>query len=74
MLRSDLPLKEELKKVLGEEDWQRKQKVWSAYSLIKDDPVWGGSEKFNPANDDFYIKFMRSLNESFWERNFDKKQ
>ena len=74
VLKSDLPLKEELKKVLGATPHERYQKVWSSYSLIKDDPVWGGSEKFNPANDDFYIKFMRSLNESFWERNFDKKQ
>lgn len=70
VLKSDLPLKEELKKVLGETPKVRYQKVWESYSLVKDYPIWGGSEEFNPANDDFYRRLLMSLNDSFWERKF----
>ena len=68
VLKSDLPLKEELKKVLGATEKQRFAKVWASYSLSKNKPLWGGTEKFNPANDQFYKQLLNSLNESFWER------
>ena len=61
-------LKEELKKVLGATEKQRFAKVWASYSLSKNKPLWGGTEKFNPANDQFYKQLLNSLNESFWER------
>ena len=72
VLKSDLPLKEELKKVLGPTPKERYDKVWRAYSLAKNKPLWGGTEKFNPANDQFYKQLLSSLNESFWERKLGK--
>ena len=68
MLKSDLPLKEELKKVLGITPQARNQKVWMAYSLVKDYPIWGGSEEFNLEGDKFYRELLEYLNTSFWER------
>ncbi len=68
VLKSDLPLREELKKVLGTTPQERYQKVWASYSLVKDYPIWGGGEEFNPANDQFFRELLNSLNESFWDR------
>ena len=68
VLKSDLPLREELKKVLGTTAQERYQKVWASYSLVKDYPIWGGGEEFNPANDQFFRELLNSLNESFWDR------
>ena len=69
VLKSDLPLKEELKKVLGITPQARYQKVWMAYSLVKDYAIWGGSEKFNLEGDKFYRELLAALNASFWVRN-----
>ena len=69
VLKSDLPLKEELKKVLGITPQARYQKVWMAYSLVKDYAIWGGSEKFNLEGDKFYRELLAGLNASFWVRN-----
>ena len=74
VLKSDLPLKEELKKVLGVSIQERSQKVWKEYSLVKDHPLWGGTEKFNPANDQLYRQLLRSLNTSFWDRHLGNLQ
>ena len=68
VLKSDLPLKEELKKVLGITTQARHQKVWMAYSLVKDYAIWGGSEEFNLEGDKFYRELLEGLNASFWER------
>ena len=68
VLKSDLPLKEELKKVLGITPKARYQKVWMTYSLCKDYPIWGGSEEFNLEGDKFYRELLEYLNTSFWER------
>jgi hypothetical protein len=74
VLKSDLPLKEELKKVLGITSEQRKEKVWSQYSLAKNKglKIWEGDEKFDPAQDNFYKQMIHISNDSFWERKFDK--
>jgi len=76
VLQSDLPLKEELKKVLGNTPVKRNETVWSQYTIAKNTglTIWGGSDKFNPANDDFYKTWITSRNDSFWERKFDKIQ
>jgi 5-methylcytosine-specific restriction endonuclease McrA len=68
VLKSDLPLKEELKKVLGITPQARNQKVWMTYSLVKDYAIWGGSEEFNLEGDKFYRELLEYLNTSFWER------
>ncbi len=76
VLRSYLPLKEELKKVLGDSAPKRMEQVWMQYKIgvNKGLPIWGGSDKFDPSNDDFYKSWIGNRNASFWERNFDKIQ
>jgi len=76
VLQSDLPLKEELKKVLGNTPEKRKECVWDQYTIGKNKnlTIWEGSDKFSPANDDFYKTWITSRNDSFWERKFDKIQ
>ena len=74
VLKSDLPLKEELKKVLGITPEERNERVWGQYSIAKNKglKIWEGDEKFDPAQDNFYKQMIHISNESFWERKFDK--
>ncbi len=74
VLRSDLPLKEELRKVLGITPEQRNQHVWSQYSVAKNKglPIWEGSEKFDPSKDEFFKQMIHISNDTFWEREFEK--
>ncbi len=74
VLKSDLPLKEELKKVLGVTFEERNERVWNQYSLAKNKglKIWQGDEKFDPAQDNFYKQMIHISNDSFWERKFDK--
>ncbi len=74
VLKSDLPLKEELKKVLGADDKIRTAKVWDQYSIAKNKglPIWEGKEGFDPSQDSFYKKMLHMANESFWEKKFEK--
>jgi 5-methylcytosine-specific restriction endonuclease McrA len=74
VLKSDLPLKEELKKVLGQTSEERKSKVWRQYMLAKNKglTIWEGDEKFDPAQDNFYKQMIHISNDSFWEKKFDK--
>ena len=74
VLQSDLPLKEELKKVLGNSSKKRMEQIWSQYKIgvNKNLTIWGGNDKFDPSNDDFYKTWISNRNASFWERNFDK--
>ena len=74
VLKSYLPLKEELKKVLGDSGKKRMEHVWSQYKIGVNKPltIWGGNDKFDPSTDDFYKSWIGNRNASFWERNFDK--
>ena len=74
VLKSDLPLKEELRKVLGVTPEERTEKVWSQYAIAKNKglKIWEGDEKFDPAQDNFYKQMIHIGNDSFWERKFDK--
>jgi 5-methylcytosine-specific restriction endonuclease McrA len=76
VLHSDLPLKEELKKVLGNSAKKRMEQVWTQYKIAVDTglTIWGGNDKFDPSNDDFYKSWIGNRNASFWERKFDKIQ
>ncbi len=74
VLKSDLPLREELVKVLGITPQERSQKVWDQYLIAKDMglSVWGGSETFNPAKDDLFKGLIQFYNKSYWSRKFGK--
>ena len=74
VLKSDLPLKEELKKVLGITPEERNERVWGQYLIAKNKglKIWEGDEKFDPAQDNFYKQMIHISNDSFWERKFDK--
>ena len=74
VLKSYLPLKEELKKVLGDDDKKRMKHVWSQYKIAENQnlPIWGESDKFDPSTDDFYKSWIGNRNATFWERKFDK--
>jgi len=74
VLKSYLPLKEELKKVLGDDDKKRMEHVWSQYKIAENQnlPIWGESDKFDPSTDDFYKSWIGNRNATFWERKFDK--
>lgn len=63
VLKSDLPLKEELKKVLGKTHEIRREKVESQYIFAKNKIVriWGGHDRYNPKEDTFYRSWMRHL-------------
>ena len=76
VLHSDLPLKEELKKVLGDSAPKRMEQVWNQYKIAVNTglTIWGGNDKFDPSNDDFYKSWIGNRNASFWERKFDKIQ
>ena len=76
VLKSDLPLKEELKKVLGDSAKKRMEQVWNQYKIAVNTglTIWGGTDKFDPSNDDFYKSWIGNRNASFWERKFDKIQ
>jgi len=76
VLHSDLPLKEELKKVLGDSAPKRMEQVWNQYKIAVNTglTIWGGTDKFDPSNDDFYKSWIGNRNASFWERKFDKIQ
>ena len=76
VLQSDLPLKEELRKVLGIIPKQREQMVWSQYGIAKDKglTLWEGKESFTPAKDTLYKEMVDWKRDSFWERKFDKIQ
>jgi len=74
VLKSDLPLREELIKVLGMTPKERSDKVWSQYLIAKEKglAVWGGSETFNPAKDDLFRGLIQFYNKTYWSRKFDK--
>ena len=74
VLQSDLPLKEELRKILGILPKQREQMVWSQYKVAKDKglTLWEGDESFTPAKDSLYKEMVDWKRESFWGRKFDK--
>ena len=74
VLKSDLPLKEELSKVLGKTPEQRNEMVWNQYSIAKNKglKIWEGSEEFNPAHDNFYKQMIQLGNENFWTKKFEK--
>ena len=76
VLKSFLPLKEELKKVLGDSAKKRMEQVWNQYKIAVNTglTIWGGTDKFDPSNDDFYKSWIGNRNASFWERKFDKIQ
>ena len=76
VLQSDLPLKEQLRQVLGPTAEQRKHLVWSQYNVAKDKglTLWEGDESFNPAKDSLYKDFIKWKRDTFWERKFDKIQ
>ncbi|KER05903.1 HNH endonuclease protein [Marine Group I thaumarchaeote SCGC AAA799-E16] len=76
VLQSDLPLKEELRKVLGTIPEQREKMVWNQYKVAKDKglTLWEGDEAFNPAKDSLYKEMVDWKRDSFWERKFDKIQ
>ena len=76
VLKSYLPLKEELKKVLGDDDKKRMEHVWSQYKIAENQnlPIWGESDKFDPSTDDFYKSWIGNRNATFWERKFEKIQ
>lgn len=63
VLKSDLPLKEELKKVLGETPEIRRNKIESQYLYAKKKIVriWGGHDKYSPEKDSFYRSWVRYL-------------
>ena len=75
VLKSDLPLKEELRKVLGTVDKQREQMVWGQYKLAVDKKLtlWEGKEDFTPAKDTLYKEMANWKRQSFWEREIGKK-
>jgi len=76
VLHSDLPLKEQLKKMVGNTPEKRKEMVWNQYTIAKNKglKIWEGSEKFNPATDDFYKQWINYLNNTFWERKLDQRK
>jgi len=76
VLQSDLPLKEELRKVLGPIPHQREKMVWGQYKIAKEKglPIWEGDESFTPAKDSLYKELVHWKRDSFWERKFDKIQ
>ena len=63
VLRSDLPLKEELKKVLGNTHLERRDKVERQYDFAKRKIVriWRGNEKFDPQRIESYKKLVNAL-------------
>jgi len=63
VLRSDLPLKEELKKVLGKTYLERRDKVEKQYDFAKRKIVriWRGNEKFDPQRIESYKKLVNAL-------------
>jgi hypothetical protein len=73
VLHSDLPLKEELKKVLGTIDTQREQMVWSQYKIAVDCglTLWEGHEQFDPSKDTTYKDLIKWKRDTFWRRTFD---
>jgi len=66
VLKSSLPLKEELKKVLGNTPKERRTNVESQYDYAKKKIVriWGGNERYNPQEDSFYRSWITYLGSS----------
>jgi len=62
VLKSDLPLKEELKKVLGKTPEERKAKVEKQYDFAKRKIVriWRGKDNFNPQRIESFKKLVNS--------------
>jgi hypothetical protein len=65
VLKSDLPLKQHLKKGLGNSYQERSQKVDKQYDYAKRKIVrmWGGSDNFDPSKDEIWKKYVRAINE-----------
>lgn len=63
VLKSDLPLKEELKKVLGKNPAERKTKVEKQYDFAKRKIVriWRGNENFDPKRIESYKKLVNAF-------------
>ena len=75
VLQSDLPLKEELRKVLGVIPEQREQMIWSQYKIAVDKKLtlWEGDENFSPAKDTLYKEMANWKRDSFWNRELGEK-
>ena len=75
VLQSDLPLKEELRKVLGVIPEQREQMIWSQYKVAVDKKLtlWEGDENFSPAKDTLYKEMANWKRDSFWKRELGEK-
>ena len=65
VLKSDLPLKQHLKKGLGNSYQERSQKVDKQYDYAKRKIIrmWGGSDNFDPSKDEIWKKYVRAINE-----------
>ena len=65
VLKSDLPLKQHLKKGLGNSSQERSQKVDKQYDYAKRKIIrmWGGSDNFDPSKDEIWKKYVRAINE-----------
>jgi CRISPR/Cas system Type II protein with McrA/HNH and RuvC-like nuclease domain len=63
VLKSDLPLKEELKKNIGKTEVERREKVEKQYEFAKRKivRVWRGSESFDPSRIESYKKLVNTL-------------
>lgn len=75
VLQSDLPLKEELRKVLGVIPKQREQMIWSQYKIAVDKKLtlWEGDEEFTPAKDTLYKEMANWKRDLFWKRELGEK-
>ena len=65
VLKSDLPFKQHLKKVLGTTYQERSQTVDKDYDYAKRKIIrlWGGSDNFDPSKDEIWKKYVRAINE-----------
>ena len=65
VLKSDLPLKQELKKVLGSTPEERTQKVEKQYDFAKRKIVrmWREGDKFDPSKDEKWKNMVKFLHD-----------
>ena len=65
VLKSDLPLKQHMKKDLGSSNQERMQKVDKQYGYAKRKIIrmWRGSDNFDPSKDENWKKYVRAKNE-----------
>ena len=65
VLKSDLPFKQHLKKVLGISYRERSQKVDKQYDYAKRKIIrmWRGRDNYDPSKDEIWKKYVRVINE-----------